>query len=48
MARSLEDRNRTYKTIRGNKTRLTPPSTLPDAMNELKKIADELVTQMPS
>jgi hypothetical protein len=47
MARHLENINRTYK-IRGNKTTLTPPTPLPDAMNELKKIADVLVPQMPT
>jgi hypothetical protein len=47
MARNLEDINRTYK-IPGRKTTLIPPPPLSDAMNELKKIADEFVPQMPT
>jgi hypothetical protein len=47
MTRNLEDINRTYK-VMVKKSTLIPPPPLPHAMNELKKIADELVPQMPT
>jgi hypothetical protein len=48
MAAHLEQILRTYRATPGNKTTLTPPTPLPDAMNKLKKIADELIPQMPT